>query len=114
MLRIGSFFFPPLKSIAIYLIVKKEMNLRKSRKVPVCPDCLLLCRLHDLFHGIALDVKPLCGIAHSLIDSVIYLAEFLDILISEIQIPDGATAGGHIMETVGMAQPTPGFPWKKR
>ena len=103
MLRIGSFFFPPLKSIAIYLIIKKKMNLRKSRKVPVCSDCLLLCLLHDLFHGIALDVKSLCGIAHSLIDSVIYLAEFLDILISEIQIPDGTTAGGHIMETVGMA-----------
>ena len=93
----------PVSMIAIYLIGKKKMNLRKSRKVPVCPDCLLLCRLHDLFHGIALDVKPLCGIAHSLIDSVIYLAEFLDILISEIQIPDGTTAGGHIMETVGMA-----------
>ena len=79
MLRIGSFFFPPLKSIAIYLIIKKKMNLRKSRKVPVCSDCLLLCLLHDLFHGIALDVKSLCGIAHSLIDSVIYLAEGLDI-----------------------------------
>lgn len=79
------------------------MNLKKSRKVPVCPDCLLLCRLHDLFHRITLDIKPLCGIAHGLIDSVIYLAEFLNILISEIQISDGTTAGGYIMETVGMA-----------
>ena len=89
------------------------MNLRKSRKVPVCPDCLLLCRLHDLFHGIALDVKPLCDIAHSLIDSVIYLAEFLDILISEIQIPDGATAGGHIMDTVAWHSP-PGIPLEEK
>ena len=49
-------------------------------------------------------VESLSGIAYGLMDPVIDLAELLQILISEVQLPDGSAAGRHIVETVCMAQ----------
>ncbi len=80
------------------------MILRNHAKLPVCLNRLFFRLFHDLLHRVALDVESLCGIAYGLIDPVIDLAELLEILISEIQLPDVSAASRHIVETVRMAQ----------
>ena len=67
-------------------------------------NCLFFRLFHDLLHRVPFDVESLSGIAYGLMDPVIDLAELLQILISEVQLPDGSAAGRHIVETVCMAQ----------